>query len=485
MEKIQRSISDKTINTVFQEDLIKDLVSTAISETLKDLKQQHKNSLALLTRQVEGNKKYYEEELKTLKDELEKFRNKLAAANDKCNKMEKRIKDKEHSITLQRSITKDEINHIKDEIIRIERPINEEIPTNAISRRSDDINTHDKQINNSDITLSQANEVVIDETMLENQSEVKDRKNDMNRDPKKSFVRSDKWMSDGKVMKKWSSDIVIIMDSNRKYLLPDKVFPGKKVTVLKCGNIISLNRIVDDPHFYDVESIIIHVGVNDVESELHPHIIADNLLKVSAKMKSKFPNSNIFLSEVTPRLDDFQRKVTHFNDFLKLKAVDDNLHLISRSNLQGKSLFYKDDVKHFHSSTGVRILAKNIKSKVFQVMNPSRLPPRNKDGGNEYKSMHQGGGNLLSEPLPIYYNSPASFEPNRRDTSMDSRVIQDQYSYANRVKTPIVTSNPATQRNVLSELMSQLHSMNKNLMHLTASFQSNGLPSGMGLGVNT
>ena len=157
VEKIKRSISDKTINTVFQEDLNKDLVSTAISETLKDLKQQHKNSLALLTRQVEGNKKSYEEELKKLKDVLEKFRNKLAAANDKCNKMEKRIKDQEHSITLQKNITKDEINHIKDEIIRIERPINKEIPTNAISRRSDDINTHDKQINNSDITLSQAN----------------------------------------------------------------------------------------------------------------------------------------------------------------------------------------------------------------------------------------------------------------------------------------------------------------------------------------
>ena len=106
--------------------------------------------------------------------------------------MEKRINDQEHSITLQKNITKDEINHIKDEIIRIERHINEEIPTNAISRRSDDINTHDKQINNSNNTLSQANEVVIDDTMLENQSEVKDRKNDMNRDPKKSFVRSDK-----------------------------------------------------------------------------------------------------------------------------------------------------------------------------------------------------------------------------------------------------------------------------------------------------
>ena len=66
VEKIQWSISDKTINTVFQEDFIKDLVNTAIAETLTDLKQQHKNSLALSTCEVEDNKKYYEEELKNL-----------------------------------------------------------------------------------------------------------------------------------------------------------------------------------------------------------------------------------------------------------------------------------------------------------------------------------------------------------------------------------------------------------------------------------
>ena len=48
----------------------------------------------------------------------------------------------------------------------------------------------------------------------------------------------------------------------------------------------------------------LHVGVNDVESEAHPNIIADNFITASATLKSKFPATNVFLSEITPRSDD-------------------------------------------------------------------------------------------------------------------------------------------------------------------------------------
>ena len=47
--------------------------------------------------------------------------------------------------------------------------------------------------------------------------------------------------------KKWSSDIIIVMDSNRKVLESEKLFPNKKSTILKCGNISSLNRIAENP----------------------------------------------------------------------------------------------------------------------------------------------------------------------------------------------------------------------------------------------
>ena len=81
--------------------------------------------------------------------------------------------------------------------------------------------------------------------------------------------------SEEKEIKKWTSEIVVIMDSNRKFIVPEKLFPDKKTHILKCGNISLLNRIVEDPYFYDVESIVLHVGVNDVESETHLDIISE------------------------------------------------------------------------------------------------------------------------------------------------------------------------------------------------------------------
>ena len=68
---------------------------------------------------------------------------------------------------------------------------------------------------------------------------------------------------EGKEIKKWTSEIVVIMDSNRKFIVPEKLFPDKKTTILKCGNISSLNRIAEDPYFYDVESIVMQFSDAD------------------------------------------------------------------------------------------------------------------------------------------------------------------------------------------------------------------------------
>ena len=156
--------------------------------------------------------------------------------------------------------------------------------------------------------------------------------------------------------KKWSSDIIIIMDSNRKFLEPEKLFPNKKSTILRCGNVSSLNRIVENPYFYNAEPIVVHVGVNDVESDTEADVIADSLLTATAKVKSKFPAANIFLSEITPRSDDLQRKVIYVNEHLKVKALKYNLHLIDHSNLQAKSFFFWWDKKHFNRSTGGQLV---------------------------------------------------------------------------------------------------------------------------------
>ena len=54
MEKIQNTISNRVQNTVFQEELIKQIVDSAIKDTLEDFKTQHKNSIVLLSHKL-GN----------------------------------------------------------------------------------------------------------------------------------------------------------------------------------------------------------------------------------------------------------------------------------------------------------------------------------------------------------------------------------------------------------------------------------------------
>ena len=119
VEKIQNTISNKVQNNVFWEELIKQIVDSAIKDTLEDFKTQHKNSILLLSCHLEENKKLYEEEIKKLNDLTEKPRGKLASANDRLNNVEKKLMEIDQRVTLARNITTDEINQVKDEMLRL------------------------------------------------------------------------------------------------------------------------------------------------------------------------------------------------------------------------------------------------------------------------------------------------------------------------------------------------------------------------------
>ena len=60
-------------------------------------------------------------------------------------------------------------------------------------------------------------------------------------------------------------DIVCLMDSNRQHLEAHRLFPGKRVLFIRCGNVNAARRIIGEPRFQVVESLLIHVGVNDTE----------------------------------------------------------------------------------------------------------------------------------------------------------------------------------------------------------------------------
>ena len=435
----------------------------------------------------------------------------------------------DQSITLQRNITSDEINQVKDEILKLRdhvdfsakdlhkrcedlsnefKPIcySVENQTEEFMSKSEDISENELrelqcQTNRSTNhfqkgALDGINKISTDAVDVSEKPiltcDSNDAPNNTNFTVKKATEHNILGCnSEEKEIKKWTSEIVVIMDSNRKFIVPEKLFPDKKTTILKCGNISSLNRIVEDLYFYDVESVVVHVGVNDVESETHPDIIADNLLTASAKLKSKFPTTNVFLSEITPRSDDLQIKVTHVNDHLRLKASKYNLHLINHSNLQARSNFFY--AKHFRSSTGVRVLARNIKGKVFSVLNSNNSLmidskiARNRFGNTAKKRDQPVTLNrVLNKQIPSYAEALRQREPIHfmeskieRETFdfMDSRGSIDQNYHTNKER----ENDPNVQMKIMYEMMKQLNIMNNNIMTLTTSFQSNRLPPDSGL----
>ena len=101
---MENIISHKEQNTLFQENLIRQIVDSVIQDILKDLKTQHKNSVSLLSRQTVDNKKFYEEEIKNLNGQIEKQRNKLDTVNDRLSKAEHKVKGINQSITLQKTL---------------------------------------------------------------------------------------------------------------------------------------------------------------------------------------------------------------------------------------------------------------------------------------------------------------------------------------------------------------------------------------------
>ena len=172
-------------NTVFQEELIKQIVDSAIKDTLEDFKTQHKNSIVLLSRKLEENKKLYEEEIKKLNDLIEKQRGKLASANDTLNNVEKKLKEVDQRVILVRNITTDEVNQVKDEMLRLNDNVNS--LSEILKKRCENLSVKVAPVcysveDQSDESVVESHNAlgkpIIDETVVESlNDEIKDQKN--------------------------------------------------------------------------------------------------------------------------------------------------------------------------------------------------------------------------------------------------------------------------------------------------------------------
>ena len=98
-------------------------------------------------------------------------------------------------------------------------------------------------------------------------------------------------------------NIVIIMDSNRKFInfnqLPGGNLKKGKVIVIPCSSITSAEKILESHQIGNPTKILLRTGINDIENT-EPENIPKDLVQVAEKFEAKY-KCQVYTSDITPR----------------------------------------------------------------------------------------------------------------------------------------------------------------------------------------
>ncbi|MGH0186829.1 UNVERIFIED_CONTAM: hypothetical protein FKN15_022656 [Acipenser sinensis] len=150
-------------------------------------------------------------------------------------------------------------------------------------------------------------------------------------------------------------DMVILIDYGR-YLDERQLFPGKRITKIRCPNTERAFQITAKPQFVAPKYIIIHMGTNDLQQ--HSEDLPKSLEQLVKLVTQKFPAATIIFSTLLLRKDvpehsihEINRKIS--NSCARLPSV----HVAHHHALQHRHLY---DKVHLNQQ-GMKIFAKTIK----------------------------------------------------------------------------------------------------------------------------
>ncbi|KAK7889698.1 hypothetical protein WMY93_025258 [Mugilogobius chulae] len=96
-----------------------------------------------------------------------------------------------------------------------------------------------------------------------------------------------------------NSDIVLLIDSNGKFLDENKLFPSHKVSKIWCPNTHKALELLSEERLGSPSHIIIHTGTNDLQSQQER--VSDSLNRVIEKASTTFPTSRVIMSTLAPK----------------------------------------------------------------------------------------------------------------------------------------------------------------------------------------
>ncbi|KAJ8332491.1 hypothetical protein SKAU_G00422800 [Synaphobranchus kaupii] len=108
-----------------------------------------------------------------------------------------------------------------------------------------------------------------------------------------------------------SAEVVLLMDSNGKHLDTWRMFPGRRVSSVRCANTEQALQLLKRDTLGTPVCILIHTGANDLRA-LQQHT-ARAVRKVAVRATQEFPDSRVVISTLLPRADTPPHIITSIN----------------------------------------------------------------------------------------------------------------------------------------------------------------------------
>ena len=189
------------------------------------------------------------------------------------------------------------------------------------------------------------------------------------------------------------SETIIMCDSNGRLLNIKRLCPGSSYTYIRCPTLSQAQEIINNNVFTKPKILIFHCGTNDLDNSEDSKVISD-LLKIIDQFKAKYPECQIILSSILPRMDNQQARISKINQKIKEECLKKpNVHFVSHTSVFASYQHFYDS-KHLNDY-GIKIFAKNLKTAFYQVRNNSIHMSKEQ----KQKEIRNHNGRNSSDPL--------------------------------------------------------------------------------------
>ena len=254
-------------------------------------------------------------------------------------------------------------------------------------------------------------------------------------------------------------DVILLCDSNGRYLNPTKLGSGKSVKIISTFTTDHATKVLQSPRFSEPKAIVIHVGTNNIDRSNSDEDLITNLTSTIHLASAKFEKTKILFSELLPRGDIDYERIEKINHSVQKNCSSlTNVHTVHHSQIRSWRLFA--DNKHLNKH-GVALFATSLKAAIFGTS------PRNRKSVTDIRSgvdkishqrKFQTNGNWFQQRQPLFENRPAASYASILTGSKPQAMFP---STSSQVASNSIAPNDNIVR-LLTELIRNVSNPNKN-----------------------